>query len=836
MKRGHTLSFASVLSLVFVPFALAACGTLEIRVEIPGGTPAGTGTAGEVTVEIVVTAELTPPPPPERTPTPTSVDQLPRTAEPAFTPVPASDYPAPAGLQVAFVRDGQVWLWMAGTREAVALASTGGTNDEVKLSDDGAVVAFVRENGLGAVNRDGSEERQLLGMADLDQIAPSDSGASINRLVWVPGTHTLAFNTRLVMPFGLVLSNDLHRVDADTGEWSTLLPAGEGGEFYYSPDGSQIAVVTPGEIRLVDADGGQRKRVLTYTPVNTGSEYQYYAWPFWAPDGRALRVAIPPPVPHARPAEQTTVWHIDTDGTPARRLTSIDAAPLAGTDAIAFSPDLEYVAYAQLRQPEDAPPWQAEPWLEVRRLANDDSQAYPYAGNFVRWAPDSRRFVFLAGRESLQLRIGQWSGGTVPGAVDAGTDVYDVRWVDAEHYLFIAGSRAERGPAQDGWDLILADIHGSSTILASMDSYPHYDSAIDPSAAHLAEPTRAVTPTATTRPTPERTPPTPTPVTTLPGLVYQTVDGLWIDRGGRLARLFDRHVAELSLDGAHALYVAGDGDDRDLWLAVLPLGQQHNLTRTPDRNEATPRWWPAQPEVAVFSSLSQGEALGIGAIGYLTVVNMDGSDYRILDDQHTLNSPPAPAPDGKTIAYGSSGRGWLYRWDTGPQTFDPADYGLDSAGEIELGNPAWSPDGTKLAWVLAGDLDSDGDFRWGVGVFDFLARSGQILFVYGSGGGDGWPPAPVWSPDGTWLAFEAWAETANETGVWVVRADGQNQVPVHLGGSQPIWSPDGHWLALRDLATDRPGHWMADVGSWSLLALDLPTDAEILAWIDLLAP
>jgi hypothetical protein len=29
---------------------------------------------------------------------------------------------------------------------------------------------------------------------------------------------------------------------------------------------------------------------------------------------------------------------------------------------------------------------------------------------------------------------------------------------------------------------------------------------------------------------------------------------------------------------------------------------------------------------------------------------------------------------------------------------------------------------------------------------------------------------------------------------------------------------------------------MADVGSWSLLALDLPADAEILAWIDLSAP
>jgi hypothetical protein len=502
------------------------------------------------------------------------------------------------------------------------------------------------------------------------------------------------------------------------------------------------------------------------------------------------------------------------------------------SDSIAFSPDLEYIAYAQIRLPEGAPPEQAEPQLGVLRLANGDWQGYSYVHTLFGWAPDSRQFAFLAGRQEPQLYIGQWSGGTIPGSVAAGTPVMDMRWVDAEHYLCVARSSTERGPAQGGWDLILADIHGSSTILASMDSYPRYDFAIDPSATPGAEPPQAVTRTpAATRPTPERTPPTPTPVAALPGLVYQKDDGLWLDRGGQRVRLLDRHVAQLSPDGVHALYVAGDGDNRDLWLAILPLGEKHNLTGTAERNEDTPRWWAAQPEVAVFSSLPRGEPLGSGAVGYLTAVDMDGSDYRVLDDQHALNSPPAPAPDGKTIAYGSDDGGWLYRWDAGSQPFDPADRGLESAGEIELGSPAWSPDGTRLAWVLSGDLASDGSTRWGVGVFGFIARSGQILHVYAMAGGDGWPPAPVWSPDGTWLAFEAWAEPANEAGVWVVRADGQGEETVHLGGRHPVWSPDGHWLALSDPAPDKSGHWMADVGSWTLLALDLPPDAQVVDWI-----
>ncbi len=832
MPSHGTFMVLRITALMAALTLLAACGTFELRVEMPDQVSG----ASVVTGEGELAAKSKPPQPPAttRTPTPTGLDPWP--ARPAFTPVPTEEYPVPAGLWVAFVREDQLWLWSTETREAVALASTGRTNGEVEVSDDGRVIAYLKGNDLWAVNSDGSQERELLSIEDLDTIVQTEPGSSVNRLEWIPGTHTLAFNTRLQVAHGLVLNDDLHLLNADNLERSTLLPAGDGGEFYYSPDGSQLAVVTPGEISLVDAQGEQRQRVLTYTPVNTASEYRFYARPYWSNDGSALRVAIPPAEPFAQPIAPTTIWHIPTDGEPARMQTSIDAAPLLSSDSPAFSPDLEFVVYAQLRLPEGATLDQAEPWLEVQRLANGDLQAYPYAQDLVRWAPDSRRFAFLAGRHDPQLYIGQWSGTTIPGSTGPDMPVFDVRWVDAEHYLFVTKSSAERGPAQGGWDLVLGDIHGSSTILASMESYPHYDFAFDPSAAQLAGPARDHTPTPVpTSPTPERTPPTPTPVADLPGLVYHTDDGLWIDRGGQKARLLNRHVAQLSPDGVHALYLAGNGDDRDLWLALLPLGEQHNLTGTAERNEGTPHWWAAQPEVVVLSSLPQGEPLGSGAIGYLTVVNTDGSGYRVLDEQHYLNSPPAPAPDGKTIAYGSSNGGWLYRWDTGPQPFDPADYGLGSAGEIALGSPAWSPDGTKLAWVLAGDLGSDGGFRWGIGIFDFIARSGQILHTYTSGGGDGWPPAPVWSPDGAWLAFEAWAESADEAGIWVARADGQGEATVYLGGRHPIWSPDGRWLALSGPAPDQPGHWIASVGSWSLLALALPLDAQVVDWIDPMA-
>ena len=145
VQRLRTPAMLRIPALLLIPTLLAACGTFDIHVEMPGEV----GGAGMVTVE-VATAERTPPAPPARTPTPTPVDADPWTAEAAFTPVPAGEYPAPAGLRVAFVRDDQLWLWAAETkegltahpREAVALASTSSTNGEVKVSGDCAIVAW----------------------------------------------------------------------------------------------------------------------------------------------------------------------------------------------------------------------------------------------------------------------------------------------------------------------------------------------------------------------------------------------------------------------------------------------------------------------------------------------------------------------------------------------------------------------------------------------------------------------------------------------------------------------------------------------------------------------
>jgi Tol biopolymer transport system component len=101
----------------------------------------------------------------------------------------------------------------------------------------------------------------------------------------------------------------------------------------------------------------------------------------------------------------------------------------------------------------------------------------------------------------------------------------------------------------------------------------------------------------------------------------------------------------------------------------------------------------------------------------------------------------------------------------------------------------------------------------------------------------GQPPAPIWSPDGQWLAFVAWAQEPGEAGLWVLRTGGQEEEH-HLatgrgrGSPEVVWSPDGAWLAAGDSAQGEgpKRFWLAETGTWELQALDLPADAFLVAW------
>ncbi|MFB0535423.1 MAG: hypothetical protein ACETWR_10615 [Anaerolineae bacterium] len=319
-----------------------------------------------------------------------------------------------------------------------------------------------------------------------------------------------------------------------------------------------------------------------------------------------------------------------------------------------------------------------------------------------------------------------------------------------------------------------------------------------------------------------------------PGLVYSTLDGLWlISADGQPVQIHNNPQAVPSPDGTQLL--SYDALQQDVWLLNRTDGAIWNLTRTPDRLECCFRWWPEKPGVVLFNSTEGGAEHGPGTVGYLTAINTDGQGYQILDTEHGISPGPgqfAPSPDGQTIAYGSGSMGWLYRWETGPAVFAPADYGLTGYEGVQIGHPAWSPDGTRLAWIVKGSLAAGGGSRVGVGLFNLEARTAQVLHPY-EPQGMGWPPVPVWSPDGKWLAFSD-SSLSDDAGLWVARIDGQ-QGEYHLGlGGNPIWSPDGKWLGFQSVSQDGPPvYLLAEAGTWEMHPLNVPLDryGGLVGWI-----
>jgi Tol biopolymer transport system component len=289
---------------------------------------------------------------------------------------------------------------------------------------------------------------------------------------------------------------------------------------------------------------------------------------------------------------------------------------------------------------------------------------------------------------------------------------------------------------------------------------------------------------------------------------------------GELQLLSDQLEVVPSPDGAQALFVK----DADIWLLDLLDGERRNLTETPDRIESDPQWWPARPESVVFHSK---EPIAPGQ-GMLSLIDISGDNYLVLSDEAS-RAPSGLSPDRQMIAFDKDGTPWLHTLGEGSQPFDMAAYGLDGFDELVVGIPAWSPDGTRLAWWVKGEGEGASSSTLAIAVFDLVSQTAQIVHPYTPLGGSwGWLPAPVWSPSGEWLAFVSYGEV-RRADVWVTHLNSGEEH--HLGwGDRPTWRPDGGGWGYRSYENDLEGTYLVEIGRWEPQPLDLPPRSYPLQW------
>ncbi len=236
---------------------------------------------------------------------------------------------------------------------------------------------------------------------------------------------------------------------------------------------------------------------------------------------------------------------------------------------------------------------------------------------------------------------------------------------------------------------------------------------------------------------------------------------------------------------------------------------------------------PGRPSDPRFSPL--GRRIAFTSSGAIWVINADGSDARRVTPPGLHARNPAWSPDGSALAFagGRAGRRDIYRIG-----LDGRDLRRVTFAAADEHDPAWSARGAIV--FVRHVRRSDGD----IFVVDPAERRPRRV-TRGSPD-DG---SPVWSPGGTRVVFTRGRPGRRQ--LFVIRPTGdamRRLTDVRRGVTAPAWSPDGHRIAFgvgrrgrRALAVMRTnGRHMRRVGAASadvrsVAWQPLPADAYIAA-------
>lgn len=317
------------------------------------------------------------------------------------------------------------------------------------------------------------------------------------------------------------------------------------------------------------------------------------------------------------------------------------------------------------------------------------------------------------------------------------------------------------------------------------------------------------------------------------GVLYRTAEGLWlVDASGQSRLLTPHSQAAPSPDAQLALYRDESGA---LWILNLVNGSEQK--RTLNVQPVGSFSWVDEDVVSMGVWLQPSDQ-GPNA-GHPALYRVSTGTLLVVDRDRLSAAPAAPNGDGRALAYDNFDTAFLYRLENGgANQLDLTRFaGFDAGKSYNFGSAAWSPDGQKIAWRMSGGLGPGGSFRAATVIFDLAAGTAATLHTYNPVDSESWPPAPAWSPDGRWLAQIVPAGSDDESGLWLIAADGSEVRRVApLPAGEPTWLPGSTQLLFTNYAAEQASRIERyDLTDESRTPLALPAGARLAGVVDELA-
>ncbi|MGI8857912.1 MAG: Ig-like domain-containing protein [Thermomicrobiales bacterium] len=315
-----------------------------------------------------------------------------------------------------------------------------------------------------------------------------------------------------------------------------------------------------------------------------------------------------------------------------------------------------------------------------------------------------------------------------------------------------------------------------------------------------------------------------------------TVRNLWTANGdgSGLRQITNEQAGVLEFttapDGGRIAYTTPDQQRATaLWAINLDGTGRTRLSPVGDPSiYASPAWSPAgdvivytlrsvvptgaPPSTSLIGGASQPVAIGTSK---LWAVAPDGRSLgRIYGRGDEVGFDPVWSPDGARLAFRGqvsdnntstvvlsdlsadplslpAGPGSAITWspDSTHAAFDESVPDASGGTRPLLGNdaghesmPAWSPDGSRLAFIRQNDGTPAADL--------WVAQPDGSGLTRLLGGDDFSSELPAWSPDGKTVVLARFnATSGEESAIWTVGADGQGARPLIPGGERVAWIP-----------------------------------------------